>query len=66
MFWLIIATVFSQGTATAADILRVPGDPQTIQAAINKAKPGDTILVTPGTYKVTYPVETGHHRQKCG
>jgi plastocyanin len=38
---------------------RVPGDYRTIQAAVNAAKPGDLVLVSPGVYreevKVTIP-----------
>jgi len=30
--------------------ITVPGDHSTVQAAINAANPGDTILVGPGTY----------------
>ena len=32
------------------DIIRVPADAQTIQIAIEKAQPFDTIIVAPGTY----------------
>lgn len=35
----------------AAATLHVPKDHQTIQAAINAAKPGDTVLVEPGSYR---------------
>ncbi|UCC71572.1 MAG: right-handed parallel beta-helix repeat-containing protein [Gemmatimonadota bacterium] len=31
-------------------VINVPGDHSTVQAAINAASPGDTILVGPGTY----------------
>lgn len=41
---LKIATVFAQTT------IHVPADAPTIQAAINMAKNGDTVLVAPGTY----------------
>lgn len=36
--------------ATAAE-RRVPQDFKTIQAAVNAARPGDTVLVSPGVYK---------------
>src|SRR5689334_19154376 len=36
--------------ATARTVLRVPQDQPSIQAAINAAATGDTVLVSPGTY----------------
>ena len=45
--FILILLVTSAGAAT----LNVPGDYATIQAAINAASPGDTILVQSGTYK---------------
>jgi hypothetical protein len=38
------------GPAEAANVLRVPADFPTIQAAIDAAAPGDTVLVSPATY----------------
>jgi hypothetical protein len=37
--------------ATAGDIIRVPQDYLTIQSAIEAASNGDTVLVSPGTYR---------------
>jgi len=34
-------------------VIEVPGDYSTIQAAVNAAKPGDTVQVRPGTYNET-------------
>ncbi len=43
---LLIATT----SALAANTIKVPADQPTIQAAINAASTGDTVLVAPGTY----------------
>ena len=37
-------------TTVFGDIINVPGDQPTIQAAINAADDGDEIIVAPGTY----------------
>mgnify|MGYP006264537765 CR=1 FL=1 len=38
--------------------LRVPDDHGTIQAAVDAARPGDLVLVSPGTYRESVTVET--------
>jgi hypothetical protein len=43
-------SLLTLGSATAATVIHVPGDQPTIQAAINAASNGDTVLVSPGTY----------------
>lgn len=40
-------------TPAAAKVIRVPQERPTIQAAITAAKPGDTVLVSPGLYTET-------------
>lgn len=50
MLVLTTALPLLTATAQAATTIRVPQDYSTIQAAINAAKPTDTVLVGPGTY----------------
>ncbi len=50
---------------TAAEI-RVPEHHETIQAAIDVAKAGDTILVSPGTYRERIVLKAGTHLRSAG
>ena len=56
----IVALIFLV-SATYADILNVPGDYPTIQAALVFALTGDTVLVGPGTYyeHIVWPTTQG-------
>src|SRR5205085_6380069 len=38
--------------------IEVPGDAKTVQAAVDKAKPGDLVLIQPGVYKEAVTVTT--------
>ena len=46
-------------TSLAADTVRVPQDHQTIQAGIDAASAGDTVLVSAGTYKERIRLKAG-------
>ncbi|MGD0571699.1 MAG: PQQ-binding-like beta-propeller repeat protein [Sedimentisphaerales bacterium] len=47
---IVIAAVLLQISCAFGAVLSVPGDYTTIQSAINAASPGDTVLISPGTY----------------
>lgn len=44
--------------SSARSAIRVPGDAKTVQAAVDQAKPGDLVLVSPGVYKEAVTVTT--------
>jgi parallel beta-helix repeat protein len=48
--FFILFLLLSVTTASHAAVIHVPADQPTIQAAINSAQNGDTVLVAPGTY----------------
>lgn len=52
----LIISLFATPTLVFAAIIQVPRDYSTIQAAINAAAAGDTILVGPGTYVETLTI----------
>jgi len=46
----VAVIAFGADSASAANVLRVPQDFATIQAAIDATTPGDTVRVSPGVY----------------
>ena len=52
LFALVLVVSFSlvMAVPAMADTINVPGDYTTIQAAIDAAQTGETVLVAPGTY----------------
>ncbi len=52
-----IALVLATPLSALAAVINVPGDRPSVQAALNAAGPGDTVLLAPGTYheKVSFP-----------
>ncbi|MFD9740857.1 nitrous oxide reductase family maturation protein NosD [Umezawaea sp. NPDC059074] len=62
---VLVAVLLTAGCATApastrpADgVIRVPRDAGTIQAAVDAARDGDTVLVAPGVYRETVQIKT--------
>jgi hypothetical protein len=50
LFAFVFFLVKLGSSASAQQTIRVPQDASSIQGGINAANPGDTVLVSPGTY----------------
>ncbi len=59
LYVLAIACFVGIVDTQAAETVRVPEDHKSIQAAIDAAKAGDTVLVGPGTYKERIRLKSG-------
>jgi len=49
-FFILLSAILSLGLPLFASTIRIPQDQPTIQAGINAANTGDTVLVSPGSY----------------
>ena len=65
VLWLLIVLAADDSTVLA-DSIRVPENYPTLQAAIDAATAGDTILVDPGTYKERIRLKHGVILQSTG
>lgn len=62
----VVVIVFLSQQAVRADTLHVPKDHATIQAAVDAATSGDTVLVAPGTYRERVRLKTGVALKSAG
>ena len=62
---LFVAVAVAVNSVSAATIL-VPEDHRTIQAAVNAAMPGDSVIVGPGTYRERIRMKTGVTLKSAG
>jgi hypothetical protein len=58
---LAVATIVTLAVAARAEILDVPRDRATIQAAVDAVGPNDTVVVEPGTYRENVVVSGPSH-----
>ncbi len=54
------AVIAPAATAASSNVIRVPKDKPTIQAAVDASKSGTLILIAPGTYKEAVVVDPKH------
>ena len=54
---IALGSLTSCGGSAAPRVISVPADSPTIQAAVDGARPGDTILIAPGTYREAVTVD---------
>jgi parallel beta-helix repeat protein len=64
LFLPAVFVVLAPGARAAT--INVPADQKTIQAGIDAAKPGDTVLVAPGTYRESVRLKDGVTLRSAG